>query len=110
MNLLTPAQQIKEISKYKFIKSLSNLSFIDKIYLYGSRSRGDATDLADIDLAVLCPSANIKQWHQVLQIIENADTLLQIDCIRYDKINNKNLKKNINKDKKVIYDKQTLTK
>jgi uncharacterized protein len=96
---------MNDIKKYKFIKTLSELAFVDKIYLYGSRARNDANSTADIDLAIVCPSANIKQWHIILDIIENADTLLEIDCIRYEQITNQQLKSNIDKDKKVIYDK-----
>jgi uncharacterized protein len=96
---------MNDIKKYKFIKTLSELAFVDKIYLYGSRARDDANSTADIDLAIICPTADIKQWHIILDIIENADTLLEIDCIRYDQITNQQLKSNIDKDKKVIYDK-----
>jgi uncharacterized protein len=94
---------MKQVSDYKFITKISDLPFVNKIYLYGSRARNDSGKKSDIDLAIVCPEANTKQWHQILDIIENADTLLDIDCVRYDKIVNQNLKSNIDREKQVIY-------
>ena len=39
---------------------------------------------SDIDLAVACPRATPAQWHEVLDIVEDADVLLPIDCVRLD--------------------------
>ena len=94
---------MKQVSDYKFITQISDLDFVNKIYLYGSRARNDAGKKSDIDLAIDCPNASIKQWHQILDIIENADTLLEIDCVRYDAIVSSKLKANIDREKKVLY-------
>lgn len=72
------------ILNYNFYNRLTTLPFIADIYLYGSRARYDEGDRSDIDLAVSCPDASESQWQQVLDIIENADTLLPIDIIRFD--------------------------
>ena len=89
---------------YRFLNRLSALPFIDAIYLYGSRARGDQRPRSDIDLAIVCPKAASKDWQQVFEIIEQADTLLKIDCVRYDKITNLSLKAAIDKDKEVLYE------
>ena len=94
---------MKQVSDYKFITQISDLDFVNKIYLYGSRARNDASKKSDIDLAIVCPEASTKQWHQILDIIEKADTLLEIDCVRYDAIVNSKLKANIDREKKVLY-------
>ena len=57
---------------------------MEAIYIYGSRARGDHSPRSDIDLAILCPSASQKDWLKILEIIEESDTLLQIDCVRVD--------------------------
>ena len=75
------------------------------IYLYGSRARGDHRERSDIDIALLCPDVTAKEWDQVFKIIENADTLHCIDCIRYDAIVDENFKSAIDRDKVVIYEK-----
>ncbi|WP_341790401.1 HI0074 family nucleotidyltransferase substrate-binding subunit [Rickettsia endosymbiont of Polydrusus tereticollis] len=55
---------------------------------------------------ILCPSANENDWHQVLEIIYDADTLLKIDCVRFDTLNDDDkFKQNINNFKKILYKK-----
>lgn len=94
-----------QLTDYQFLQQLSALSFIEAIYLFGSRARGDARARSDIDLAIVCPQASDRQWLQVLAIIEQADTLLSIDCIRLDaEPTGSLLRKAIDKDKKVLYE------
>lgn len=90
--------------KYKFLEALKNVPVIKKIILYGSRARGDNKERSDIDIAIDCPSATDKQWNQIIDIIGNADTLLIIDCIRFDTLSDKNpLKSVILKEGRIIY-------
>lgn len=72
------------VTDYTFFHKLTKLFFIEKIWIYGSRARGDHRDRSDIDLAIECPEASSSDWHDVLDILENADTLLKIDCVRFD--------------------------
>lgn len=72
------------ITQYRFFINLSKLSFVEEIWLYGSRARGDHQERADIDIAVFCPTAKLRDWDHVLKIIEDADTLLKIDIVRLD--------------------------
>jgi len=94
----------KEIGAYQFIENLKALKFVDEIWLYGSRARGDNAPRADIDLAVVCPRATQTDWHGVLHIIEEADTLLSIDCVRFDELKQSNpFRANILRDHKVLF-------
>lgn len=95
-----------DITQYNFLQKLQKLPFIEEIWLYGSRSRGDAQSRSDIDLAIICPSATKDDWHKVQEIIENADTLLKIDCVRFDTIKNDAFRDNILEDKTVLYQKK----
>ena len=90
---------------YQFLKQLADLDFVENIYLFGSRARGDNDPKSDIDLAVNCPTATDNDWQHVLDIIENADTLLQIDCVRLDNLSNKKLETAIMTERKLIYSK-----
>lgn len=91
------------IEHYNFIEKLKKLSFIEAIYLYGSRARGDNQERSDIDLAIVCPTANESDWLKVLKIIDEADTLLSIDCVRYDALENLPLKNNIDRDRLILF-------
>lgn len=85
-----------KIEDLSFFKTLKGLPFIKEIWLYGSRAIGDNSERSDIDLAIYCPKANNKEWLSVIEIIEKADTLLKIDCIRLDSLQDNNpLKQNI---------------
>lgn len=94
---------MKEITEYTFFRHLTILPFVDAIWLYGSRARGTASERADIDLAIICPTANDADWRLVRSIITNADTLLEIDCVRYDTLPEGEFKENITQDKKVLF-------
>ena len=89
---------------YQFIEKLKRLPFINEIWLFGSRARGDNQERSDIDLAIICNNSKEAYWNQVMDIIEDSDTLLKIDCIKFDKDKiSENLYNNILKDRKVLY-------
>jgi predicted nucleotidyltransferase len=91
---------------YRFIDRLKALPFVEAIYIYGSRARGDHSPRSDIDLAILCPSASRKDWLSILDIIEESDTLLQIDCVRLDELKDgDHLKEKILRQGKSLYQK-----
>ena len=92
-----------QLTDYQFLQQIAALPFIEAIYLFGSRARRDHRERSDIDLAVLCPEASKRDWQLVLDIIENADTLLAIDCIRLDEESQTSpLRLQIEKDKQLI--------
>lgn len=93
-----------KILHYQFFKELCNLPFIEAIYLYGSRARGDNKERSDIDLAILCPTASEEDWLKIIDIIENADTLLKIDYVRMDDLSNEVLKQNILEEKVILFE------
>ncbi|WP_227780085.1 nucleotidyltransferase domain-containing protein [Rickettsia sp. Tenjiku01] len=68
-----------------------------------SRARGDNDERSDIDIAIICPNITDQGWLEVMSIIKNADTLLKIDCVRFEstKISSE-LYKNILKEKNYI--------
>lgn len=89
--------------KYNFIQKISSQQFVDAIYLFGSRAQNYAQPRSDIDLCIVCPKASEKEWQKILDIVEDADTLLQIDCLRYDKIKDPQLLRNIDQNHKVLF-------
>ena len=90
------------IVHYKFLKKIADLRVVDEIWLYGSRARGDNAERSDIDITILCPNASESEWNLITDIIEDADTLLEIDCVRFDELEeDAKIRLNILRDKKV---------
>ena len=79
---------------------------VDRVILFGSRARGDAELRSDIDLAVLCPRATAREWLDILDAVEVADTLLFIDLVGLDEAP-ADLRNRIEAEGRVIYDRQT---
>jgi len=93
---------------YQFIESLKSLPFVEQIWLFGSRARGDHHEKSDIDIAIVCPHATSENWLVVVDIVNNADTLLKIDCIQLDPLTiSSDLYHRILKDRKLLYAKPT---
>ncbi|NBX02890.1 MAG: nucleotidyltransferase domain-containing protein [Alphaproteobacteria bacterium] len=66
---------------YQFIERLKELPSVEAVYLFGSRARGDHRERSDIDIAVKMKSDKREDWLKVVDIIDEADTLLEIDCV-----------------------------
>lgn len=94
---LNKLHQKEFIKKIGFVEQIKQLHFVQEVVLFGSRARGQAGQFSDIDIAVICPQATIQEWNKILDIIENAQTLLPIDCVRYEQAD-KNLQQKIKKE------------
>lgn len=98
---------LERIKTYHFFSELIALPFVDAIYLFGSRATGRHRDRSDIDLAIQCPKASNEEWYRVLSIIEDADTLLKIDCVRLDQLNDDALRNNIQREHIILYERKS---
>ena len=87
----------------EIISLISANQMVDKILLFGSRARGDATERSDIDIAVICPKMPEKDWVRLWSSIEQTDTLLEIDLVRYDQ-SPMDLQQNIIREGKILYE------
>ena len=96
----------------KFLRKLSKCSGVEQIILYGSRARGDNRARSDIDLAIVCATASSAQdWQEIVAIVDSADTLLNIDCIKYNDLANDNpLRQEIDRDGVFLYKKDKMDK
>lgn len=94
-----------DITNYQFYHNLTKLPYIKEIWLFGSRAREDNQERADIDLAISCSNTNDLEWYRIMDIIDEADTLLSIDCIRMDNLSKSStLRKSIEEQGKKIYE------
>ena len=55
-----------KIKSYDFYYELRSLKYVQAIWLYGSRARGDNQERSDIDLAILCPTALDDDWRKIM--------------------------------------------
>lgn len=90
-----PDRVIKEITA--FAKENS----IIKIVLFGSRARGDHAERSDVDLAVYGGDFDSFYWN----IKENIHSLLSFDVVDMNSRVTEELKKEIERDGVVIYEK-----
>ena len=59
---------------------------IERVWLFGSRARGDGFERSDIDLAIEAPTLPDDAWRRLhLDFPEDAPTLLMIDLVRLDR-------------------------
>ncbi len=91
------------IKQYEFYYRLRSLPYVNEIWLFGSRSKNTSLERSDIDLAILCPKATSEEWKNIRNIIDSADTLLKIDCLRFDQLKDSALKADIEKTKSVLF-------
>jgi predicted nucleotidyltransferase len=93
-----------DLASYNFYQKLTQLDFVEKIILFGSRATSSFRPDSDIDIAIQAAKADVLEWQMVLDIVEDADTLLKIDCVRIDKLSNHSeLRRNIESNGKILY-------
>lgn len=74
---------------------------VKRIWLFGSRARGDGQPRADVDLAFDAPEIGNGQWLGLVEDVENA-TLLKTDCIDLAEAGEE-MTRNIMKDGIILY-------
>jgi uncharacterized protein len=58
---------------------------VERVWLFGSRARGDNFERSDIDLAVAAPGMDPNDWLKIkLDFEDKAPTLLLIDLVRFE--------------------------
>jgi predicted nucleotidyltransferase len=81
---------------------------VEKVWLFGSRARGDAAPRADIDLAVACPAAGRRDWLDIEDAVDDADTLLKVDLVRLEEAPPE-LQTRVRDEGRLVYDREAKT-
>lgn len=55
--------------EHTFIEQLSMNTYVDRIILFGSRSRDDYEKYSDVDLAVECPNMSKFEWLKLKEFV-----------------------------------------
>ena len=77
--------------------------FVSEVRVFGSRATGHARRASDIDLAVWAPSATATQWSGLMESLENAPIIFELDVVRVEAAGNAKLLENIQRDGVLIY-------
>ena len=76
---------------------------VDKIMLFGSQVRSDKQINSDIDIAI--EGISVEQAGFIKEILnEEIETLLDFDVLSFDELSNKTLKKRIEEEGVIIYE------
>jgi uncharacterized protein len=60
---------------------------VERVWLFGSRARGDNFQRSDIDLAIEAPAMSHDDWLRIkLDFADEAPTLLLIDLVRLEEV------------------------
>jgi len=80
---------------------------IEKVLIYGSRSKGSQQKASDIDFAIITASKE-DLCSKVAYDLDQLPTPYMFDVVDYNRINNPNLKSHINRIGKVFYSSEDL--
>jgi predicted nucleotidyltransferase len=71
----------------RLVSKLAAQPRVQRIWLFGSRARGDARERSDIDIAIEAPEADRREWLEMCCLVEEeAETLLPIDLLRLEDV------------------------
>lgn len=76
---------------------------VEKVWLFGSRARGDNQERSDIDLAIVSSGISENEWVNLREAIEEIPTLLEFDVVRFETAS-KELQEVILREGKIIYE------
>lgn len=76
---------------------------IERVWIYGSRARGDHREASDIDLAVDAPDLDESAFSQLWAAIQDAGLIYDIDVLQWQRTGNHDLRERIARDRKLFW-------
>lgn len=76
---------------------------IEKVLVFGSRAKGSARSVSDIDLAVFAPAMSAQEFTQMWSDLDNLPLVFKLDILHWDTLANAALKQKILAEGKSIY-------
>jgi uncharacterized protein len=77
---------------------------VERVWLFGSRARGDNFERSDIDLAIEAPAIDRTEWANLhLDLDEEADTLLLIDFVLMDDLP-ESFRRRVHREGRLLYE------
>ena len=98
-------EQLPQHLRTQILEISANLREIELVMLFGSRARGDADERSDIDLAVSAPRASQRQRLDILDALDDLDTLLAVDTVIWEEAPT-DLRDRIGREGTVLYERR----
>ena len=76
---------------------------VERVLLFGSRATGFAKPGSDIDLAVIAPGMNQREFSRLWNELEDLPLVYTLDILHWDQLTQERLKAKILKEGKVVY-------
>ena len=87
----------------RLVEQLARHPEVVRVWLFGSRARGDQRERSYIDLAIEAPAASPRTWLELCRLAEEADTLLRIDLVRLEEATPE-LARRVREEGRVLYE------
>jgi len=107
MNDLTPSQfGLSEMQLQLILGVINNFEEIEKVLIFGSRAKGTNRPGSDIDLALIGDKLNSLLVNRVSSALDDLPLPYMFDLINYHEINNEFLKKKVDDEGKLFYERK----
>jgi len=93
-------------SVLEYIKKTAAKHGIDKVVLFGSRARGDASSVSDYDIAVFAKELSLVDKARFCEDVDKIPTLKKIDVVFVNNGSADKLIESIKKDGVIVYEKE----
>ena len=77
---------------------------VARVWIFGSRARGNAREVSDIDLAVDAPAWSDADFHRLLQQLSQLPTLYKLDVVHWQRVSEPVFLQEIKRDRRVFWE------
>lgn len=83
--------------------ALARFPSVREVRVFGSRATGNARRASDLDLAISAPNATAEEWADLLEALEQAPIIYELDLVRLDQTANTRLRERIEREGITVY-------
>ena len=103
----TPTLRERDLSWLR--QTFHRFPWVSEVRVFGSRATGTARRSSDIDLAISAPEATPNQWQHLVETLESAPIIYELDVVRIDQTLNPRLNEKILREGLRIYPESSVT-